>query len=148
MIMFILQLILLTLLSLCLGYLPGRFVRNLNIAKQLKSNDVEYRKLKQEANRVQGSLNDCASRYEKLSNTANTIIDPAAETSSVDDLKRIYGIGKKLEGVLNDLGIYRFSQIAELSPEKEQWIDSHLRFKGRIERDQWIDQAKKLVAEK
>jgi len=146
MIMFILQLVLLTLLSLCLGYLPGRIARNLSIANQLKSYDHEYRELRNEANRIQDSLDNCASRYQELSNKANVIVESTIESCGNDDLKRIYGIGKKLEGVLNDLGIYLFSQIAELSPEKEQWIDSHLRFKGRIERDKWIDQAKKLIA--
>ncbi len=146
--MFIFQLVLLTLLSLCLGYLPGRIARNLSIAKQLKNDNLEYRELRHDANRIQGSLDKCTTRYQELSCKVNVIIEPTTESYGVDDLKRIYGIGKKLEGVLNDLGIYRFSEIAELSPEKEQWIDSHLQFKGRIERDKWIEQAKKLVAEK
>ena len=138
--MFMMQLAILALLSLCLGYLPGRIARNLITAKQLKSHAFEYRGLRNEMDNIQGALDSCASRYQELKGIA----EPEPENISADDLKRIYGIGTKLEGTLNGLGIYYIYQIAELTPEKEQWIDSHLRFKGRIERDKWIEQAKKL----
>lgn len=62
-----------------------------------------------------------------------------------DDLKRIAGVGPKLEGVLNDLGIYRFDQIAAWSGEHIAWVDARLKFKGRIARDNWIDQAKAFI---
>jgi NADH-quinone oxidoreductase subunit E len=58
-----------------------------------------------------------------------------------DDLKRISGVGPKLEGVLNDLGFWHFDQIAAWTPEQVAWVDSRLKFKGRIERDGWIAQA-------
>lgn len=64
-----------------------------------------------------------------------------------DDLKRISGIGPKLEGVLHGLGIYHFDQIAAWSPETSAWVDDYLSFKGRIDRDGWIAQAKKLAEE-
>jgi len=62
-----------------------------------------------------------------------------------DDLKRISGVGPKLEGVLNGLGIYRFDQIAEWTDDHIAWVDARLQFKGRIARDNWIDQAKSLA---
>jgi len=58
-----------------------------------------------------------------------------------DDLKLISGVGPKLEGVLNDLGFWHFDQIAAWTPEQVAWVDSRLKFKGRIERDNWIAQA-------
>jgi len=61
---------------------------------------------------------------------------------AADDLKRISGVGPKLEGVLNDLGFYHFDQIAAWTPEQVAWVDARLKFKGRIERDDWIGQAK------
>ncbi len=61
-----------------------------------------------------------------------------------DDLKKIKGIGPKLEGVLNDLGIYHFDQIAAWSPREVEWVDDYLSFKGRIGRDDWIGQAREL----
>ncbi len=62
-----------------------------------------------------------------------------------DDLKRIKGIGPKIENTLNELGIYHFDQIAQWSDKTVEWIDNYLSFKGRIERENWISQAKKLA---
>ena len=64
-----------------------------------------------------------------------------------DDLKKIGGVGPKLEGTLNELGIYHFWQIAEFTPDNVAWVDGYLSFKGRIDRDDWIGQAKALAAE-
>ncbi len=64
-----------------------------------------------------------------------------------DDLKRISGVGPKLEGVLNGLGIYKFEQVAAWKKAERDWVDDHLNFKGRIERDDWVRQAKALAKE-
>ena len=66
----------------------------------------------------------------------------------VDDLKKISGVGPKLEETLNELGIYTFEQVAAWTPENVAFIDARLKFKGRIERDDWISKAKELAAEK
>ena len=68
-----------------------------------------------------------------------------ARDGMADDLKRIAGIGPKLETVLNDLGIYHFDQIAAWTPAEVAWVDGYLRFKGRIDRDGWVDQAGRLA---
>ena len=62
-----------------------------------------------------------------------------------DDLKKISGIGPKIEGLLHGLGIYHFGQIAEWNDENKAWVDGYLKFKGRIDREDWISQAKTLV---
>jgi NADH-quinone oxidoreductase subunit E len=62
-----------------------------------------------------------------------------------DDLKEISGVGPKLEGILNDMGIYRFAQIAVWTTDNIAWVDERLKFKGRIERDDWVSQAKILA---
>ncbi len=63
-----------------------------------------------------------------------------------DDLKRINGIGPQLEGILNQLGVYHYKQVASLSVDEARWLDSQLAdFQGRIERDGWIEQARGLV---
>jgi len=69
---------------------------------------------------------------------------PPAE--GADDLKQISGVGPKLEKLLNSLGIYKFAQIAAWSAADVAWVDARLTFKGRIERDDWMRQAKKLAA--
>jgi len=61
-----------------------------------------------------------------------------------DDLKQINGIGPGIERTLHRLGIFHFRQIAALTPENVTWVNRRLRFKGRIEREDWIGQAKRL----
>ncbi|NPU10501.1 cell envelope biogenesis protein TolA [Bradyrhizobium sp. 83002] len=63
-----------------------------------------------------------------------------------DDLKMIKGIGKQNEARLHGLGIWHFAQIAAWSPEHAKWVGSYLAFAGRIEREQWISQAKELAS--
>ncbi|TVR45374.1 MAG: NADH:ubiquinone oxidoreductase [Rhodobacteraceae bacterium] len=67
-----------------------------------------------------------------------------APQGKADDLKQITGVGPVLEGKLNDLGIYHFWQIANWTDTEIAWVEEHLNFKGRIERDDWIAQAGKL----
>jgi len=69
----------------------------------------------------------------------------APRKSGADDLKLISGVGPKLEGVLNELGFWHFDQISNWTPEEIAWVDSRLKFKGRIESDDWVSQATKLA---
>ncbi len=62
-----------------------------------------------------------------------------------DDLKMISGVGPKIEGILNGIGIYTFAQIAGWKKAEREWVDSYLKFSGRIERDDWVKQAKALA---
>ena len=71
-----------------------------------------------------------------------------ARPASADDLKRISGIGPKIEGTLNDLGVHTFAQIAEWEEPQRDWVNGYLSFKGRIEREEWVPQAQRLAAEK
>ncbi len=69
----------------------------------------------------------------------------AAPKGDVDDLKKISGVGPVLEKKLNSLGITTFAQIAAFTKEDIAKIDEALSFKGRIERDEWLKQAKELA---
>jgi peptide/nickel transport system ATP-binding protein len=62
-----------------------------------------------------------------------------------DDLKRISGIGPRIEALLNGLGIYKYEQIAAWEKAECDWIDGYLNFRGRIERDDWVRQAAALA---
>ena len=62
-----------------------------------------------------------------------------------DDLKRISGVGPKLERTLNEMGFWHFAQIADWTEKEIAWVDSRVTFKGRIVRDDWVSQAKKLA---
>jgi len=70
----------------------------------------------------------------------------APRDGKADDLKLIKGVGPKLEGVLNDIGIYHFDQVAAWGADEVEWADQNLvGFKGRVSRDNWVTQAKQLA---
>jgi peptide/nickel transport system ATP-binding protein len=62
-----------------------------------------------------------------------------------DDLKLISGVGPKLEQTLNKLGFWHFNQVAFWKKADIAIVDDELSFKGRIERDDWVKQAKALA---
>jgi len=68
-----------------------------------------------------------------------------ATASGGDDLTKINGIGPVIANKLVALDITTFQQIADLDEKQIADIDEQLNFKGRIDREQWVDQAKKLV---
>ena len=71
----------------------------------------------------------------------------APRGGGADDLKKIKGVGPALEKQLNGLGYYHFDQIAAWTADEVAWVDDNLiRFKGRVSRDNWVDQAKTLAA--
>lgn len=64
-----------------------------------------------------------------------------------DDLKQIKGVGPKLETLCNELGFYHFDQIAGWGADEVTWVDQNLKgFKGRVSRDNWVEQARVLAA--
>lgn len=95
---------------------------------------------------------ETASKEAKVENAAMPGTRPSnlldgARNGEPDDLKRISGVGAKIEGMLHDNGVYHFDQIAAWGPEEIDYMNERLSFKGRIERDGWIDQAKAFAAE-
>jgi predicted flap endonuclease-1-like 5' DNA nuclease len=69
----------------------------------------------------------------------------SAPQGEPDDLTEIVGIGKVFEETLHRLGIYHYRQIAVFGPTEIARINTELKeFKGRIEHDDWIGQAKEL----
>ena len=76
-------------------------------------------------------------------NLANVLNEPRG--GMPDDLKWISGVGPKLEETLNGLGVFHFEQIAAWTQREIDWVDDYLKFSGRIERDNWIEQAKALA---
>ena len=62
-----------------------------------------------------------------------------------DDLKLISGVGPVLEDKLNDMGIFHFWQIAKFEGRDIDLVNDAMAFPGRIERDEWIAQAKSMA---
>jgi predicted flap endonuclease-1-like 5' DNA nuclease len=87
---------------------------------------------------------------------AEHVVDKAPEpigdgedVNAHDDLKMIKGIGPSIEKTLNDLGVYRFHQIAEMSEYDIDRVAQQLRgFRSRIYREDWIGQARDLQYQK
>ena len=69
----------------------------------------------------------------------------AVAPSGPDDLKMISGVGPVLERALNEHGITTFAQIGALKKREIEVLEEKLRFPGRVERDEWIKQAKALA---
>lgn len=72
--------------------------------------------------------------------------DAPAKTAQKDDLKKLAGLGPALEKKLNGAGVTTFAQIAAWNAEDVVEIDARLALKGRIERDDWVGQAKALAS--
>ena len=72
----------------------------------------------------------------------------AKADAAADDLKKLSGVGPALEKKLLAAGVTTFAQIAEWGADDIAEFDEKLSFKGRIEREGWVDQAKAIVAEK
>ena len=69
----------------------------------------------------------------------------APKKSEKDDLTRISGVGPVIVGKLEALGITTFQQVADFTAADIERIDGELNFKGRIEPDEWVKQAKEFL---
>ena len=101
---------------------------------------------------VESSVDNASS--EKSSDSAGTSDSEDADSGKPmfsapegepDDLKKISGVGPVIEKKLHALGITKYSQIADFSREDIERVDLELNFKGRIDRDNWLEQAAELA---
>ena len=88
-----------------------------------------------------------APEVEAVENAVRPEALSGARDGGADDLKMIKGVGPKLEIMLNELGFYHFDQIAGWSAAEVAWVNDNLAgFKGRVSRDNWVEQARKLAS--
>jgi large subunit ribosomal protein L19 len=64
-----------------------------------------------------------------------------------NDLTQITGVNTELTARLTQLGVIKFEQIANFSDDDIANVDEALNLSGRIEKDDWVGQAQKLLAE-
>jgi len=88
-----------------------------------------------------------ASKKEAAPETKAAAPKAKAADAGADDLKKLSGVGPALEKKLNAAGVTSFAQIAAWGAADIAEFDEKLSFKGRIEREGWVDQAKALAAE-
>ncbi len=144
-------------------------MKNKNLTEKLKSSikkhyvrKTEFESLVKEVNRqknIIAKLKKCCDspspdgkapkrkiKKTTVETTPNTMASSVDE--SPDELTKIKGIGPVLEGKLQGLGIRQFSQIASWGEDDINGVSEHLSFKGRIEREEWVKQAKELISSK
>lgn len=127
------------------------------LESQVEGRDAEIRRLESELSAAQAG--QVATSHESQTLFAADAIEPAGPSwqqgvttlgtpgdAHQDDLRVINGVGKKLQEVLNGFGIQSWEQVAALTPDEVARVDDALNFPGRIERDQWVEQAGDLIA--
>ena len=125
-------------------FFPGRVKRDqwANQAKILLGEDV---KLDEKALKQAEELERVAAKAEKIEFATLGV----ASASDRDDLQTIKGIGPFIEEKLNALGIYTFEQISKMTAKIEEEVNVAIEFfPGRVKRDEWAKQAKKLHKDK
>ncbi len=153
-------------------------VQNTEMSEVVKSMETSRRQYEQDAKRYQGvasqsekqsetlriRLDEVEQNFLELEKQQQNAIRQAQEEAAtannpsgrddqpaqeVDDLKQIIGIGKVFEGALNELGVYSFRQLANFGIADIARVNTKLKeFKGRMEQDDWIGQAKELLFKK
>ena len=128
-----------------------------------------YRTRDDEARQLEAELAEAHQRIEELENgeaqsetriepvrdpdeltdgrgASNDPIDSGIQEMPRDDLKRIKGVGPAIEKTLNELGIFRFEQIAEMSEYEIDRVAQRLKgFHSRTYREDWMGQARELL---
>ena len=130
--------------------------------KQYEEDAKRYRQhagsAEQQSETLRIKLEDLEKNFADIENQQRKAIKSAREAAvvkkinghekppkEVDDLKEIIGIGKVFERALNDLGVFNFRQIASFGVADIARVNTKLKeFKGRMEQDDWIGQAKEL----
>jgi small subunit ribosomal protein S2 len=70
----------------------------------------------------------------------------AAPRGAPDDLAKLTGVGPQIVKKLNEHGVFHYWQIAAMTKDESDQLDADLKFNGRIARDNWVDQARTLLA--
>ena len=87
-----------------------------------------------------------AAKVAKVRKSAEKAAVAKAPVSAGDDLKRISGIGPKLANVLTGHGVVTFAQLADMDEAGLAALDAELGLEGRILRDDWAGQARRILA--
>jgi small subunit ribosomal protein S2 len=69
-----------------------------------------------------------------------------APRGAPDDLAKLTGVGPQIVKKLNEHGVFHYWQVGAMTKEEADKLDADLKFNGRIARDNWVEQAKTLIA--
>jgi len=112
--------------------------------------EIKYQKVLQDHSAMLVKIEELQKAlYDCRETQANALMFTDGNPDEKDDLKLINGIGPFIEKKLNNLGIYHFRQISNFNPILIGKVTQAIEFfPGRIERDNWVGQAKELDTEK
>jgi len=137
----------LALIFFILGFIFGRLTKTDNCEEceqKLNSARQQVRYLEHKLKSHESSVEPPpgAVRDEKL----GIIYTETPDTA--DDLTEIVGVGEELSRRLNEFGVYTYRQIASWDRGNVREFGERIAFKDRVDRDNWIGQARKLHVEK
>jgi predicted flap endonuclease-1-like 5' DNA nuclease len=136
-----------------------------NSRKQYESDANRYRhhadKSEQKSETLRMRLDEVEKNFMEMEKQQRMAINDARKTAAQstngkkpaeqekDNLQEIIGIGKVFEHTLHELGIHSFRQLANFGPSDISRVNAELKeFRGRMEQDDWIGQAKDLLYKK
>ena len=142
----IIYLILATLIGWVVGYLTGRASCDKTSSCNEKPKSTHELHINQRESKGEESISiDNVTNKPKEIGKKPALLSKPREGKK-DDFLLIKGIGKVSEKLLNDIGIYHFDQIANLTKEEVIWLNNSIAvFPGKIEREDWVSQAKELA---
>jgi small subunit ribosomal protein S2 len=70
----------------------------------------------------------------------------AAPRGAPDDLAKLPGVGPQIVKKLNEAGVYHYWQLAAMTADEASKLDADLKLNGRVGRDNWVEQARTLIA--
>ena len=121
------------------GFAVAWYFQSQKCSAQLAERDQQIARLKTDLSAAQAAPREITPPEPRP-------LPPPPETKSEPDkLTRINGIGPVIHKKLNGLGIETFAQIAAFTQADIDRVNEQLSFKGRIERENWVEQAKKLA---
>ncbi|CAA6798957.1 MAG: NADH-ubiquinone oxidoreductase chain E (EC [uncultured Sulfurovum sp.] len=142
----IICLILAALLGWIIGYLMGKATcKDKNTCAGEINNSHELHVDNKNTEKTATLMDNTDETLETVEVGTQPVLLTEAREGGKDNLQLIKGVGKVLEAVLNETGIYHFDQIAKLSNKEVEWLDNSMSFPGRIKRENWIEQAKELA---
>ena len=83
-----------------------------------------------------------------VTGVAEAVNEATLAAVAADDISLIGGIGAKLAAKLQEAGFASLKDLAALTDETAKELDDKLELKGRIAREEWVEQAKELLAGK
>ena len=113
---------------------------------------ADGRRLQRKLKRASEAFKDAARRERVVKRQLQLLIRRTSDNRSAPPARRkptgiqaIRGIGPKLARQLDELGVRSLHDIATLTDSDIERLDHQLRFRGRIRRDRWVEQARELV---